>query len=45
MTLLPESGLLRLFAGIILTGCLSVAVHDWIEHGLKRRADRLRGPQ
>lgn len=43
MTLLPDVGVLAAFGLVILVGCASVLVHDWIERGLGRRAARLRG--
>ena len=41
MSLLPGSGVLLALSAIILTGCASVAVHDFVMRGLRRRAARL----
>lgn len=43
MTTLPEVWVLTAFSILVLVLLLSVAVNDWVERGLKRRRERLRG--
>ncbi len=43
VTLLPDVGVYQAFGFVILAGCLSVALHDFVERGFRRRAERLRG--
>lgn len=43
MSLLPQVDVWLAFGVVIGAGGVSVLVHDWIERGMRRRAERLRG--
>lgn len=43
MTTLPEVWVLTAFSVLVLVLLATVAINDWVERGMRRRAERLRG--